>query len=186
MRNYTAHDIAAHLNNYSDHVSHIIVAHTYFRPHNYKQRQIDRMAEQAKKDCRHALNCFAKLLYPNSPNSPVRKPLLYRPLTFVTIENAKENLDNDQTIHFNIAVGKLPKELLTEDIEILFRNAWVDKAHLADDIYIASVEDKRSDEYVWNGYSLKEAQQQHNLAWKIEGVWDVQNCWIPHAALNMD
>jgi hypothetical protein len=126
------------------------------------------------------------LLYPNSTNFPVRKRFLYRPLSFVTIENAREHLGREQTIHFNIALGNLPKVLLTEDVETLFRHVWVDKVHMSDDVKVYGTDGKISEVRTWNGYSLKEIQQQPNLAWKIEGVWDVQNCWIPHAALNTD
>ena len=186
MRQYTAQDIQQFLNQYSDHVSHIAVAQTHFRPYNSTQFQIDRMAGQAKKDLRHALNCFAKLLHPNSPNKPVRQPLLYRPMTLVTLENAKENLGRDQTIHFNIALGNLPKVLLTEEIEFLFKHAWVSMTHQADDVKAYSVIGKSSEASTWNGYSLKEAQQQKSKAWSYDGIWDVDNCWIPHAALNAD
>jgi hypothetical protein len=186
MNQYTAQHIAEFQNKYSKHVSHIVVAHTHFRPFNKSQFQIDRMAEEAKRDCRHALNCFAKLLYPNATNNPIRKPLLYRPLSLVTIENAKEHLGNEQTIHFNIALGNLPKVLLTEEIETLFKHAWANMANQSDDVKVYSVKGKVSEACKWIRYSLKEAQQEHNLAWKIEGTWDVQNCWIPHAALNSD
>lgn len=186
MRQYSAKDIAEFQNSYSEHVSHIVVAHTNFRPFNKTKFQIERMAEEAKKDCRYALNCFAKLLYPNATNKPIRKPLLYRPMTLVTIENAKEHLGKEQTIHFNIALGNLPKHLLTDEIEILFKQAWIINAHLSNDLKVYSVEGKTSEASTWNGYSLKEAQQQKDKAWKVDGIWDVENCWIPHAALNTD
>lgn len=186
MRNYTAKDIAAFQNTYSQHVSHIVVAHTHFRPYNKTQFQIERMATEARKGCRHALNCFAKLLYPNSTNKPIRQPLLYKPLSFVTIENAKEHLSNEQTIHFNIALGNLPKHLLTEDIEALFRQAWVNMAEQADDIKVINVFGKIKDVCTLHGYMLKEAQQQTDKAWQTDGTWDVENCWLPHAALNTD
>ena len=186
MRQYTAQDIESYQNQYSSHISHIVVAHTHFRPYKKTQFQIDRMAEQAKKDLRHGLNCFAKLLHPTAPNRPVRKPLLYRPLSFVTLENAKENLGREQTMHFNIAFGNLPNVLLTAEVEFLFKHAWVNMAHQAKDVKAYSVIGKDSDAKRWNGYSLKEAQQLQNKAWSDEGIWDVTNCWIPHAALNAD
>ena len=141
---------------------------------------------QGKWDMRHALNCFAKRLHPNAPNRPVRKPILYRPLTFVTLENARENLGREQTIHFNIAFGNLPNVLTTEEIQHLFKHVWVNKAHQADDVKAYSVIGKREEATKWNGYSLKEAQQQKSKAWSDNGIWDVENCWIPHAALNAD
>jgi len=186
MNNYTAHDIQSFLNQYSKHISHIVVAHTHFRPYNQSQYQIAQMAAQARSDLRHALNCFAKLLYPTASNKPVRNPALYRPLSFVTIENAKQHIGSEQTIHCNIALGNLPKVLLTEEIEFLFKHVWVEKAHQASDVKAYCVLGKQGEAKVWNGYALKEAQHQKSKAWEIEGIWDVENCWIPHAALNAD
>lgn len=186
MRQYSAKDIEQFQNTYRDYLSHVVVAHTYFRPFNKQQKQIDKMAEQAKKDCRHGLNCFYKLLYPNATNKPVRKPELYKPLTFVTIENAKENLSRDQTIHFNIAFGKLPSVLTTEEIETLFKHAWTNMAKQSTDVKAYSIREYSSEGSTWIGYSLKEAQQQKNKAWRTDGIWDVDNCWIPHAAHNAD
>jgi hypothetical protein len=186
MRQYTAKDIEEFQNTYSDYITHIVVAHTIFRPYNKCQFQIDQMAEQAKKDMRHALNCFAKLLYQNSTNKPVRNPMLYRPLSFVTIENAKEHLSREQTIHFNIAFGNLPKAVLVDEIETLFKRAWVEMSHQANDVKVYDVKDKPIEASTWNGYSLKEAQQDKKQAWRFDGIWDVSNCWIPHAALNAD
>lgn len=184
MRNYTAKDIQLHFEHYKQHFTHVVVAHTRFRPYNSTAKQIEAMAEQAKRDCRYALNCFNKLLYPAATNKPVRKPELYRPLTLVTIEGAKETADAEQTIHFNITLGNLPKILTTEDIDTLFRHAWYEKARMSENIhteqyYVANTER-------WIGYTLKEAQHKPHRAWSIDSIWDVENCWIPHAALNAD
>ena len=121
---YTAKNIENFMQSYEKHVSHYIVAHTHFRPFINPQSKytgnnkirIGKMAEQASKDCRYALNCFSKLLYPTASNKPVRLPYVYRPLTFVTIEGANETTDKAQTIHVNIALGNLPEALTTEDI----------------------------------------------------------------------
>lgn len=187
---YTAKNIETFIQFYDKHVSYYIVAHTHFRPFlkaqskytgNNKLR-IGKMAEQASKDCRYALNCFSKLLYPAATNKPTRFPYLYRPLTFVTIEGAKETTDKAQTIHFNIAIGNLPKVLTTEDIFTLFSYAWHEKAGLSADIQIY----KKQQADTFYGYMLKEAQHTPSKAWATDGIWDVNNCWIPHAALNAD
>lgn len=184
LRDYTAQDIEQFFQKYQRHVTHAIVAHTHMRPYDKSPNQIQLMAKQAKKDCRYALNCFNKLLYPSATNKPVRNPLRYKPLAFVTIEGAKETLDRAKTIHFNITLGNLPKILTTENIDTLFRHAWHDMAQQSTDV-------KAYDYFVagnerWMGYILKEAQQEKYKAWAIEGIWDVENCWIPHAALNAD
>ena len=187
MKQYTAQDVETFFNSYNEKITHIIVAHTHFRPSRKSDGQIARMAEQAKKDCRYALNCFEKLLFPNETNKPKRFPLLYKPLTFVTIENAKDNLGREQTIHFNIALGNLPRSNMCPFVlNVLFQQAWVEMAKQADNVRAYRVEDYPRAENTWNGYSLKEAQQKQDLAWRIDGIWDVENCWIPHAALNAD
>ena len=128
MRNYTAHDIKDMFDSYKQHVSHVIVAHTYHRPYvantnvgRFKNVRADNYLKQklveTSKDTRYALNCFNKLLYPNATNKVVRMPDFYKPLAFVTIEGATETTDRAKTIHANIALGNLPKELTTEDIE---------------------------------------------------------------------
>ena len=187
MTNYTAHDIQDYLDKYRDDITHIVVAHTHFRPYNRKQWEIDRMAEQAKKDCTYALNCFEQLLFPGEINKPKRYPLRYKPLRFVTIENAKENLGREQTIHFNIALGNLPRgNMCPMVLGIIFEKAWVEMAKQSNNVKAYRVEDYPREENTWNGYSLKEAQQQKDKAWRFDGIWDVYNCWIPLAALNAD
>ena len=192
MRNYTAHDIKDMFDIYKQHVSHVIVAHTYHRPYvantnvgRFKHVRADSYLKQklveTSKDTRYALNCFNKLLYPNATNKVVRMPDLYKPLAFVTIEGATETTDRAQTIHVNIALGNLPKALTTEEIETLFRHVWHEKAKQKDDVKVMAY-----DERDWVGYTLKEAQQQPRRTWDTDSIWDVGNCWLPHSALKAD
>lgn len=196
MNQYSAKDIENFFNEYEKHVSHVIVAHTKHRPYLaskgvgcFKDVRVDEYVRskilETSKDLRHALNCFSKLLYPSHSNRPRQNPQLFRPLTFVTIEGAKETLDRSQTIHVNIAIGNLPSALDTADIETLFRHAWHDMAHQSSDVKVCdyTLTDGQSR---WMGYSLKEAQQNPHKAWDTNSIWDVSNCWIPHAALKAD
>lgn len=185
MKNYTAQHIESFMNQYEKHISHVLVAHTKLHTYNKSRHQIQAMTEQAKKDCRYALNSFYKLLYPNATNKPVRNPWMFKPLTLVTIEGAKETTDKAQTIHFNISLGKLPNALSTTDIETLFKHAWHEKAGQSQDVK-AYAYTKAQGQQGWIGYTLKEAQQAKTKAWATDGIWDVQNCWIPFAALNAD
>ena len=185
MNAYTAKDVENFMNQYEQHITHVIVAHTPFHTCNKTDNQVEKMAAQAKLDCRYALNCFNKLLYPAATNKPVRQPLLFKPLTFVTIEGARTTTDPAQTIHFNIALGNLPTVLTTADIEALFRHAWHTKAKQSNNI-MATQYYRQDNARTWNGYALKEAQQDAHKAWTVNGIWDVENCWIPHAALNAD
>ena len=196
MREYIAKDIESYFNQYERYVSHVIVAHTYHRPYvasmvtgrfknvkpeNYRRNKV----YQTSKDLRYALNCFTKLLYPDRSNLPRRNPFLYRPLSFVTIEGADVTSDREKTIHVNITLGNLPSVLTTEDIETLFRHAWHNMAKQSSNVnaYDYTTVEGQSR---WAGYSLKEAQKDPRKAWKTTGIWDVYNCWIPHAALNAD
>jgi hypothetical protein len=190
--NYTALDIQNYIGKYEKHFTHVIVAHTKFRPYvspknrliTNSNNRIQNQAEQAKKELRYAMNCFNKLLYPSATNKPIRHPDLYRPLTFVTIEGAKETTDRAQTIHFNITLGNLPSVLVTEDIEVLFKHAWYVMAKQSADV--KAYDYRTGTNKQWVGYALKEAQQMPTKAWETGGIWDVENCWIPHAALNAD
>lgn len=177
---------------YKQHVSHVIVAHTFHRPYvastnvgRFKHVRADSYLKQklleTSKDTRYALNCFNKLLYPNATNKVIRKPDLFKPLAFVTIEGAKETTDRAQTIHVNIALGNLPKALTTEDIETLFRHVWHEKAKQKDDVWV-----EKYNENDWNGYMVKEGQRDIKRAWNENSFWDVSNCWIPHNALKAD
>ncbi len=184
--NYTAQDIADFFGTYQQHITHAIVAHTNVHTKGLSDRAIERAANEARYDLRYALNCFNKFLYPNHTNLPLRKPMQFRPLCFVTVEGARQTTDPAQTIHFNISFGNLPKSFSTTQIEICFRHAWHVKAKQSNDIYCEATSDYPCDSMRWTGYTLKEAQQDTRKAWATNGTWDVENCWIPHAALAAD
>ena len=189
---YTKQQVESWFASYKPHISHVVVAHTHHRPyvasantgrfkHVNPEKYLKAKLAETSKSTRYALNCFNKMLYPSHTNWARRKGKKFKPLAFVTIEGAKETTDKAQTIHINIALGNLPNVLTAEDIETLFRHVWHDKAKQKDDV---RVEDYNGRE--WVGYSLKEAQQQPSRMWDESSIWDVDNCWIPHSALNED
>lgn len=184
--NYTAEHISQFFDEHESKVTHNLVAHTKFRPYLASKTKINAMAEEAKRSLRYALNVFSKSLYPNHSNLPVRKPEIYRPLTLVTIENIKETTDEEQTIHFNISLGNLPKYHNTTQIEILFRHAWHIKAKQSNDIYLTHKNDYPANPQKWFGYIVKDANKCGKLAWDTNGTWDVLNTWIPSNAINTD
>jgi hypothetical protein len=119
--NYKAKDIAEFFKQHESKVTHVIVAQTKFRPCRHSQSAIDAMAVQAKKDLRHALNCFAKQLYPKHTSLVQRKPHIYRPLSLVTIENINQTTDEQgnppnrpkaREVEFSL------KEFLREEVKI--------------------------------------------------------------------
>lgn len=184
--NYTAEDISQFFDKYESIVTHNLVAHTKFRPHHSSKAKIDAMTYEAKRNLRYALNIFSKSLYPNQTNLPIRKPDIYRPLSLVTIENIKETTDEQQTIHFNISLGNLPKHLSTTQIEMLFRHAWHIKAKQSNDIFLTHKNDFPATQAKWFGYIVKDANKCRQLAWDTCGTWDVLNTWIPSNAINTD
>ncbi len=181
--NYTADEITKFLSQYKEHISHVCVLHTGIHTFGLSQNAIDRKTDEAKRDLRHALNVFCRSLYPEHPNYPRRKPLLYRPLCFVTIEGAQETLDAAQTVHFNLSLGSLPSKLSTQQIAHYIRHAWCEVVGQSDDIFVGDVKAHSADVCRWIGYGVKEAQKDRKKAWLTEGVWDVCNSWIPHEAL---
>lgn len=196
MRNYTADDITQMFKQYEQQVQYVIVAHTHHRPYTVCRNEgqlktvnlekwLSAKLEQTSKDIRYALNCFNRLLYPNSTNKCRRNPLQFRPLSFVTIEGARATTDRQQTIHANIAIGNLPAVLEQSDIETLFRHAWHAQARQGKDIQVINYYQAQKGEG-WLGYSVKEAQQQPSRTWNDDSIWDVTNCWIPHRAFNAD
>ena len=181
--NYTADDIANFFSQYRENISHVCVLHTDIHTFGLPQRVIERKTDEAKADLRHALNVFCRLLYPEHPNYPRRKPRLYRPLCFVTIEGASETLDRAQTVHFNLSLGNLPRELSTQQVAKHIGHAWHEVVGQSDDIFVGDVATHNADVCRWIGYGVKEAQKDRKKAWLTEGVWDVCNSWIPHEAL---
>ena len=196
MRNYNEKDIKLMFEKYSKNITHVIVAHTHYRPYiasldyghfkNIKTpNYIRKKLQETSKSTRHALNCFNKLLYPSHTNRAKQNPNLFKPLCFATIEGANATLDRSQTIHVNFALGNLPSVLTTQDIETLFKHAWHDKAQQSSNVMALDYYEK-GEGAQWLGYSLKEAQQAKQKAWGADSIWDVSNCWIPHTALKTD
>jgi len=196
MRNYTADDIEQMFMQYEQHYQFVIVAHTHHRPYSVCRNSgylkntdantwLQAKQTQTSSDLRYALNCFNRLLYPNATNACKRKPLLYRPLTFVTIEGARQTTDRQQTIHVNIAIGNLPTVLNRSDVETLFRHAWHEKAKQGNDIEVLDYY-KAKNKKGWESYSVKEARKDPSRAWNDNSIFDVDNCWIPHNAIDVD
>lgn len=192
MRNYTINDWNNFINEYDSHITHVVVAHTniraYVDPQNKwvvnDEARIEGLAAKAIKDCRYAMNCFNKLLHYGHGNRVVRQPLLYRPLSFVTLEGAKATTDSRQTLHFNISLGNLPAEFTTADIEMLFKYAWCEKAGLNKNVWVRDY--YRQEGKDWHGYTGKEADYDRERVCGENSILVMENCWIPHNALATD
>jgi len=191
MRNYTSNDIKELFEQYKGGIQFVLVAHTYHRPYvinsyNPKFKDInaakylERKLYETKKATRHALNCLNSLLYLNASNKVKRNPLLFKPLCFVTVEGVKDTTDRAKTIHINVAIGNLPKHLSKTDFEQLFRKVWCEKAQQKDDIWSANYDQERN----FLGYAVKEGEFDVERAFNENSIWDVDNCWVPHVAIN--
>ena len=171
----TASTIRDFLDIQQKHITHYVVAQSYYRPYHKLPQAVEHMARNLQKDLRHARNCFNKELYRNGAK---RKPLLYQPLLIATLEGTKNTSNPQLTLHYNIYLGNLPKILTTEDIKELWRYCWVEKAHQKDDIYIT--EPLANTQSHLLHYGTKETQI-GNLS-----CWDFENTRIPFNALNAD
>lgn len=196
MRNYETHDILSLFKQYERHFQYAIVAHTHHRPYVAfsdvgrrncinEHKWLEAKRAQTTKDVRYALNCFNRLLYPNATNLCKRKPNLYRPLVFVSIEGLKRTNDRQQTVHVNITLGNLPRILNCDEVHTLFRHVWHEKAKQKDDVWTADYY-KAKEGKGWFNYSLKEAEEDKRRAWNELSIWDVENCWIPLHAVSVD
>lgn len=176
MRKITPKDIRSFLCQYSDRITHVAVAHTPFYTYNASERQLERWEAEARKQCRYFRRCFNQFLYQAKAH---RKPLLYQPLLLTTIEGTRETNQPDLTIHFNFAIGHVPKVLTTEELRQVFTYCWVDKAGMSGK-KLWLEEAIHSKEQGWLNYVTKEAEK-GNLE-----TWDFCNTQIPVLALTAD
>lgn len=157
------------------HITHYVVAHSYYHPYKKEDKDIERMKFNLSKDLRYARNCFNKELYGNGAK---RKPMLYQPLLIPTLEGTLDRARKELTLHYNIYLGNLPKQLTVEDVKTLWTYCWHDKAKQSNDIFITKPI-KNTNIHLLD-YGTKEAQYGN-----IE-CWDFENTQIPYTALNAD
>ena len=182
--NYTANDVAKHFQQYAEHISHYAVLHTKFRPAKRSQKLLDSYVERTNKTLHYALQVFETKIHLDHTNRARRKPEIYRPLYFSTIEGAYETTNNELTIHVNLLLGNLPKRLIDSQIQQFLTYAWVEKAKQSDNVSCYNMlNDKESTCRVIN-YSVKEGRANRERIWATNGIWSVQNCWIPFQALD--
>lgn len=172
----TANHIRTFLDGYSNHITHWAVAHTPFRTYKATDKQVEAMKYEARKRCRHFRNTFSQALY---QAKALRKPSIYSPLLITTIEGASTSAFPMHTIHFNFAIGNLPKCIDKDELKALFERCWVQKAAMsADKLWIT--EARSCENSRWLHYITKEAEHGNT------DTWDFENTQIPHQALAMD
>jgi hypothetical protein len=172
----TVNHIRTFLDGYSSHITHWAVAHTPFRTYKATDRQVEAMKNEARKKCRHFRNTFSQALY---QAKALRKPEIYSPLLITTIEGASTSASPMHTIHFNFAIGNLPKCIDTNELKSVFKHCWVEKSGMsADKLWIRDA--NVSENIGWLHYITKEAEHGNTE------TWDFENTQIPHKALAMD
>jgi hypothetical protein len=173
--NIQAETIRDFLLNQQQHITHYVVAQSYYRPYHSTAIALERMATNLKKDLRHARNCFNKELYGNGAR---RKPLTYQPLLIPTLEGTTNTVNPKLTLHYNIYLGNLPKILTEDDVKTLWTYCWHTKANQSNDVYLTKPTFGTTAHLI--NYGTKELQ--------IGNIdcWDLENTQIPYNALYAD
>lgn len=183
MRTYNAADIQQLFDAQAHLAQFYIVAHTNICPARLSAKTLHTCVQAAKQDLRHTLNVLAAALHPNQSNLARRKPNLYRPLTLITIEAVDTAQAATLTTHFNIILGNIPKHFRkAETIDGIFRHTWTN-CRQSEDVHTQTIIGSSKG---LNFYVLKEA---HYDKQKIVGdisTWDIDNTFIPHAAVYAD
>ena len=183
MRTYKASDIQ-HLFEAQAHLAQFyVVAQTNICPARLSAKTLQARVQTAKKDLRHTLNVLAATLHPKQSNLVRRKPHIYRPLALTTIEAINTAQAQTLTAHFNIILGNVPKHFRqAETINSIFRHTWTN-CRQSEDVHTQTIIGSSKG---LNFYVLKEA---HYDKQKIVGdisTWDIDNTFIPNAAVYAD
>ena len=183
MRNYNATDIQTFFDAQAHLAQFYIVAHTNICPARLSAKTLHTRLQTAKQDLRHTLNVLAATLHPNQSNLVRRNPHLYRPLVLTTLEAVNTAQAHTLTTHFNIILGNIPKHFRqAETIDGIFRHTWTN-CKQSEDVHTQPIIGGSKG---LNFYVLKEA---HYDKQKIVGdisTWDIDNTFIPHAAVYAD
>ena len=183
MRNYNATDIQTFFDAQAHLAQFYIVAHTNICPARLSAKTLHTRVQAAKQDLRHTLNVLAAALHPNQSNLVHRKPNLYRPLTLITIEAVDTAQAATLTTHFNIILGNIPKHFRqAETINGIFRHTWTN-CRQSDDVHTQPIIGSSKD---LNFYVLKEAHYDRQKIVSDISTWDIDNTFIPNAAVYAD
>jgi hypothetical protein len=176
IRMHEVQAIKEYYKSYGQHISHLIVAHTNYRPAiNETATKSSWQFEQSKKQFKHFRNRFNSLLYGSKSK---RNPAKFQPLILTTIEGTREMADTSKTIHYNICIGNLPNSLTTEDLRVVFTDAWIKSGFNQKSIWIeetGTIQDTEN----WFGYISKEASNGSTHC------FDLTNNQIPTQALRI-
>ena len=190
MRNYGPHDIKNFSNEYNDHYQFYVVAHSKFHPRNQSQATISRHRGRLSGKLNKTLKLLVERFHPNFFQMKSKDRALSRMLTFTTIEGLDTMDIQPMTTHFNISIGNLPSHVTKDVFRDEFLKIWHKQFRESDDFWIAAVNELVSLKNLTedplkavNGYVVKDAYKDKSKSWSTDGLWDINNCWIPHDAL---
>ena len=183
MRNYNAADIQKLFDAQSNLAQFYIVAHTNICPARLSAKTLHTRIQAAKQDLRHTLNVLAATLHPKQSNLVRRKPNLYRPLALTTLEAVNTAQAATLTAHFNIILGNIPKHFRqAATIDSIFRHTWTN-CRQSNDVHTQPIIGSSKG---LNFYILKEAYYDTQKIVGDISTWDVDNTFIPNAAVYAD
>jgi len=183
MRNYNANDIQQLFDAQAHLAQFYIVAHTNICPGRLSAKTLHTSVQAAKQDLRHTLNVLAATLHPTQSNLVRRKPNLYRPLALTTIEAINTAQASTLTTHFNIILGNIPQHFRqAATINSIFRHTWTN-CRQSEDVHTQPIIGSSKG---LNFYVLKEAHYDKQKIIADISTWDVDNTFIPNAAVYAD
>ena len=190
MNNYTADDINNWVSKYFEQFQFIVVAHTNCYPKDKSLQTIFSQQVKRQEILEKTLIEVSKTLYINEPFLPRDFREEYGMLQFSTVEFNSPNVRKNDTMHFNIMLGNLPKEFTKEKLSEVFLHTWNKKYKQSSDVWIHTVEEmtiknESTDLPIsaFSRYMMKDAYADKSKAWKVEGTWDVMNTWLPSSKL---
>ncbi|MDB3948223.1 hypothetical protein N9370_00450 [Paracoccaceae bacterium] len=183
MRTYNAADIQQLFDEQSHLAQFYVVAHTNICPARLSAKTLHTRVQTAKQDLRHTLNVLAATLHQKQSNLVRRKPNLYRPLALTTIEAVDTAQAATLTTHFNIILGNIPKHFRqAETIDGIFRHTWTN-CRQSEDVHTQTIIGSSKG---LNFYVLKEAYYDKQKIVGDISTWDIDNTFIPNAAVYAD
>ena len=190
MTNYTAEDINNWVSKYYEQFQFLVVAHTNCYPRDKSLQTIFSQQLKRQEFLEKTLIEVSKTLYKNEPFLPRDYREEYGMLQFSTVEFNSPLVRKDDTMHFNVMLGNLPKDYTKEELKEIFLKTWNKKYKQSKNVWVHSVDDlvnmnEGTDSPIsaFSRYSLKDAYADKSKAWKVEGTWDVLNTWLPSSKL---
>jgi hypothetical protein len=139
---------------YSEHITHLAVAHTHFKTTDVSPETLAWQIKQAKTQCKFFRNRFNRFLY-GAKSKKFQSS--YRPLVIATLEGSIKGISQKNTLHYNFFIGNVPECLTTEDLKKVFADCW-SKAGFSEKAIWFTEAGTKDDTKGFIDYCTKEAQ----------------------------